>query len=86
MRVYLTPETSRALEVQAPRERNITKMLLSFIEKNGKQGISSHPHMRISPTNEQNLFIITLFDVKYFVTFHQDDRGEYMIIVQIDRR
>jgi len=85
MRVYFTPDFSRKVEVIAQREQNATKMLVNYLKNHQKADLYSHPTIRMSSTHQENLYIIKLHDISFYASFHRDERGEYMILVNIEK-
>jgi hypothetical protein len=86
MRVYFTPEFSRTIEGQASRVQNITKLISKFIEDHSWDDLIKHPKFQAKPTNEPDLYVLHFDELRYFVSLHRDDKGEYAIMVSLDLR
>ena len=85
MRVYYTPDFSRKVETMDVREQNLTKRVAGYLQNHSKSDLWSHSTIKMTPTNQKNLHIIKVADVRYDVSFHSDDRGEYAIFVDISK-
>jgi len=85
MRVYFTPDFSRKVEIQTKRDQNVSKMLIEYLKTHDRGEIRSQPKVFLHSTNQPNLYILEFYELRFFVSFHTDERGEYMIMVDIEK-